>query len=125
MRTLFYSTVAALALFAPPSAHAANFVSLINDTGCNSRYSDEKKASIAAPYIGKQMTVTGTLSYISGGQVGIRVLPSTLTYDVLISLADPKAGFDLEKERTITVTFVLNNIGGCILPYVGDQGTVN
>jgi len=66
------------------------------------RYSDEKKASIAAPYIGQQMT-----------------------YDVLISLADPKAAFDLEKERTITVTFVLNRIGGCILPYAGDQGTVS
>ena len=69
----------------------------MNDTGCDSRYSNEKKESIAARYIGQQMTVTGTVEHIDNGTVGIRVSPTTLTYDVLVDLANPKATYNLEK----------------------------
>jgi hypothetical protein len=123
MNRILATTAIAFAFCAPTLAHAASdFVSVMNDTGCDSRYSDEKKANIATQYLGQPTTVTGIVTFIDNGKVGIRVLRTTLSHDVQIYLANPKAGYNLEKDRMITVQFVLKSIGGCFWPYTGDQG---
>jgi hypothetical protein len=103
---------------------AAKFQSLMQETGCKSVYSDLKKADLAAPYIGKPALVTGPISYISGGKVGITANPDTLTYDVLITFANAQDTFDLQKNQNVTVKFKFKSIGGCFLPFSGDQGQV-
>ena len=98
---------------------------MISETGCESRYSEDKKDDLfASNYEDRTMTVTGEVAYISGGQVGIKVLPSTLTYDVLIELSDANAAYDLEKEQRLSVSFKMRSAGGCFLPYSGDEGII-
>ena len=120
--------------YTPPPAPSApamaqsdtgGFTAMLGETGCDSKYSDEKKADIfEAKYKGKQMTVSGTISKVSGGEVLIRVLPSTLSYDVGVTLSDPKSAYDLQIDRRVTVRFIVRRAGGCVLPYSGDQGVL-
>ena len=103
---------------------AAKFQTLMQDTGCKSPYSDLKKADLAAPFIGKPTLVTGAISYISDGRVGIIVDPRTTTYDVLITFDNAQDTYDLQKNNTVTVKFNLQDVGGCFLPFSGDHGQV-
>ena len=107
-------------------AHASDsFKQMVAETGCDSRYSEDKKDDLfASLYEGKRMTVTGEVGYVSGGEVGIKVFPSTLTYDVLVELTDPNAAYDLEKEQRISVSFTMQSAGGCFLPFSGDEGVI-
>ena len=104
---------------------SVGFIAMLGETGCASKYSDEKKADIfEAKYKDKQMTVNGVISKVSAGEVLIKVLRSTLTYDVGVTLTDPKSAYDLQKDQRITVRFTVRSAGGCILPFSGDQGVL-
>ena len=70
------------------------------------------------------MMVTGVISSVSGGEVLIRVPPRTFSYDVRVTLSDPKSAYDLQKDQRVTVRFTVRKAGGCILPYAGDQGVL-
>jgi hypothetical protein len=103
------------------------YVTMEAETGCKSKYSEAKKADIfEAKYQGKQMVVTGRVAAVinGGGQVHVKVLPETLTYDVSIDLNDAKSGYNLEKDQSVSVRFVVKDAGGCIMPYIGDQGSL-
>jgi hypothetical protein len=117
------AATAAPTVSAPPMSSSA-FVSMMQETGCDSTYSDLKKASIAAPHIGNPAMLTAQISYISDGKVGLKVNQNTLSYDALIAFADPQDTFNLQKGRTITVKFNFTEIGGCILPFTGDGATI-
>jgi hypothetical protein len=103
---------------------AVKFQTLMQDTGCKSAYSDLKKTDLAAPYIGKPALVTGAISYISDGKVGIKVDPRTVTYDVLIAFDNAQDSYDLQKNNAVTVKFNFQDVGGCFLPFSGDHGQV-
>jgi hypothetical protein len=99
------------------------FAEMLSETGCESKYSDEKKADLfAANYKDRQMSVTGETKEIDHGEIDIRVLPSTLTFDISVTMADPKSTYDLQKGQRVTVQFIVRRAGGCILPYSGNQG---
>lgn len=66
------------------------------------------------------MTVIGKLFKAASGEVFIKVLRETLSYDISVELADPKATYDLEKDSTI----IVSGHGGCFLPYSGKDGIV-
>jgi hypothetical protein len=121
--------ISALSIVALMPAKAAPnniaFMQMLADTGCKSRYSDDKKADLfASNYKNKQMTVTGEIATLSSNDLSLKVLPATLTFDVIIKLADSKAGYDLEKGQRVTMTFVVNSAGGCLLSYSGDRGVI-
>lgn len=104
---------------------APGFEEMLTDTGCHSVNSDEKKADLfETKYKDKEMMVTGEANEVNRGEIGIRVLPSTLTFDVAVTLSDPQSTYDLQKGRRVTVRFVARTGGGCILPYSGDQGVL-
>jgi hypothetical protein len=42
------------------------------------------------------------------------------TQDLMVKFADKKTGYDLKKDVTVTVKFVMRNAGGCFLPFSGD-----
>jgi len=103
----------------------AGFTAMRAETGCDSKYSEEKKADLfEAKYKDKQMMVTGVISSVSGGEVLIRVPPRTFSYDVRVTLSDPKSGYDLQKDQRVIVRFTVRRAGGCVLPYEGDQGVI-
>jgi hypothetical protein len=107
------------------SAKANDFTKMLSDTGCNSPYSDERKADIFAQnYKNHTMTVTGEISVLENGRVALKVLPSTLTLDVSAAFADDHAGYNLTKNSRITIRFRVTDQGGCILPYYGDMAEV-
>jgi hypothetical protein len=98
---------------------------MLADTGCESRYSDDKKADLfKANYKNREMIVTGEIKSVSSGKISLKVLPSTLTSDVRIALRDPSVAYDLQKSQRLTVRFIVNLAGGCILDYSGDQGVI-
>jgi hypothetical protein len=109
----------------PAAAQEANWRALEAETGCQSRYSDDKKADIfAANYKDREMTVTGQVADVSGARVSIKILSSTLISDLRVRLSNPKAAYDLEKGQRITVRFIMRSAGGCIVDYEGDQGAI-
>jgi hypothetical protein len=106
-------------------AGGTGFAALVAETGCQSKYSDEKKADIFdAKYKDKEMTVTGEVATVGKGDLTIKILPTTLTFDLKVKLSDAKATYDLEKGQHVTVSFVMRSAGGCFLSYSGDQGVI-
>jgi len=124
--TLLVIATASIATLTPVKAATnAEFMRMLAETGCNSKYSDGKKADLFdANYKNKSMTVTGEIATLSDNDTSLKVLSSTLTFDVIIGFADPKAGYDLEKGQRITVTFNVTSAGGCFLSYRGDHGVI-
>jgi hypothetical protein len=99
------------------------FLQMLAETGCESKYSDDKKADLyATKYKGKQMTVTGEVTNSSDGKLFIKVLRSTFTNDITVTLADRKSAYDVEKGQRITVQFNVSFHGGCFLSYSGENG---
>jgi hypothetical protein len=120
----------ALATALPAAAQTSSFERMVADTGCASKYSDDKKADIFnANYKGRAITATGQIATLSSGDLSLKVLPGTMTYDILVTLRDPRAGYDLEKGQRVTVKFVVSYHGGCVLrhsdeSYIGEQGEI-
>jgi hypothetical protein len=126
MTGLLTVTATALVLTtAAVHAQAINFAGMLADTGCNSKYSDDKKADLfASKYQNREMIVTGEIASLNKGDVGLKVLRDTFTYDIAITLRDAKAAYDLEKGQRVTVQFTVDSAGGCILPYEGKNGII-
>jgi hypothetical protein len=104
---------------------ASNFKEMIAATGCKSKFSDEKKDDIfKSKYENKDMVVDGEIAEVDRGELDIKVLPSTLTFDLDVTLKDPKSTYDLQKGQSVTVRFIVRSAGGCILPYSGDEGVL-
>jgi hypothetical protein len=104
---------------------APDFQEMIADTGCNSKFSDEKKDDLfKSKYENKDMVVAGEIAELDRGKVDLKVLPSTFTFDLDVKLKDPKSTYDLQKHQTVTVRFIVRTAGGCILPYSGDHGVL-
>ena len=81
---LFASAVALISM----PASAQSFQQMDSETGCLSKYSDEKKATIfEQKYKGRQFTWSGTISQAENGDINLKMLPGTATSDLIISLA--------------------------------------
>jgi hypothetical protein len=98
---------------------------MVTDLGCKGKWSDDKKQAIFnSDYKDKLTTITGKVVKAGDGEVELAVLKSTLTYDLQVKLTDARAAYDLEKDQIITVRFVPTSLGGCILPFRGDEGVI-
>ena len=101
------------------------FESLVEETGCESTYSDEKKVDLfSTKYKDKEMTVTGLVAKVSRGYVMLKILPSSMKFDLRIKLNDPKSGYHLETGQHATIRFIVRTAGDCFLFYSGDQGVI-
>src|SRR5262249_10613165 len=103
----------------------AEFVRLINETGCESKYNDDKKEYLfRTNYLNKEMTVSGEFKNSDKGDIYLKLLPSTLTYDIVVKLRNPQAAFDIKRGQRVAVTFQVKRQGGCILGFRGDNGVI-
>jgi hypothetical protein len=126
---LFLTTAALLALAAPAMGQNARsntaFMQMIAEVGCDSKYSDDKKADMYEQHWkGKQMTVTGEISTVKGGTVSVKILRTTLTSDVQVKMKNSRDAYDLEQGQRVTLTFNVSYHGGCILSFSGDNGVL-
>jgi len=115
----------AIAAASIPTA-ADGLALIIANTGCKSSYSDDKKTDIFdRQYKDHLVRGTGKIVRLDKSSLGLQVNPGSLTQDVEITLRDPGAGYALQKDAIVRVTFRMLRMGGCFLAYGGDLGEVN
>ena len=115
-----FTTAAAAAQSTP-----APFLNVLNDTGCTSRYTEAKRADLFEAMKGASLFASGEVADVTDdGRVLLKVLRGTLSFDLSVTLADKRAGYDLEKGQRVMVTFTLTRHGGCFLPFGGKDGIV-
>jgi hypothetical protein len=129
MKTKLVFAVIGLALAMASSANAQQvnvaFATMLNETGCESKYNDDKKAFLfQRDYLNREMTIVGEFKNADKGNIYVKVLPSTLTFDVIVRLRNPQDAFDLERGQRVIVKFQVSSHGGCILSYQGTNGTL-
>jgi hypothetical protein len=123
MKKLLIAT--ALLALATPALAATTAREVIRETGCDSRFSDEKKEDLfKAKYKGQRIVAAGTVAMLKDGQVNLKLLSTTLTFDVRIHMRDERATYDMEKGSKVTIEFTANSNGGCVLSLSGDDGVV-
>lgn len=122
------SPPAAAIASAPPVADQPPnkaFKQMVADTGCASKYTDEKKAHIfATQWKGVRMTVAGEIARASKGEIQVRLMRDTLIADVAVTLTDRNATFNLEREQYVIVSFDVTGHGGCVFKYRGNNGVI-
>lgn len=120
----FFATFASLSRAGAQTPNAA-FQQMLAETGCTSKYSDDKKADIyASRWKGKQMTVIGEIATLKDGDVSIKILRSTLTFDIVVEMQNKRDAYDLEKGERAMLTFNVSSHGGCFLSYHGNNGVL-
>ena len=99
--------------------------SMVDETGCNSQYSDERKLDLyRTKYDEHPMTVVGKIETLDKGKVELKVNPNTLTFDVMVTMRDPSVTYNLLKGTLVTMTFTVSYHGGCFLSYSGRDGVI-
>lgn len=105
--------------------NSSDFATVVNDTGCKSPYSEERKEELFnSDYRDHRMQVSGQIVTLNNGSASLKVLPTSILQDIVIEFADKDAGYNLTNGSWITVSFRMTREGGCFLPYSGDLGKV-
>ena len=99
MKTYVAAAAAGLCLATP--ALAQSYQQMDQQVGCDSKYSDDKKEAIFDQnYKDHTFTWSGTVERVSGGDVAVKVLPDTFSYDFAVKLADESAAFTRAAPQT-------------------------
>lgn len=107
-----------------PIISNANFDQVEADTGCSSKYSEEKKRSLFGEiYVNKQFTWIGKVVRSDQGNVWLN-MSDALIGDLIVTLSDKRQGDDLKNGDMIMIKFILDSSGGCFLPFKGENGIV-
>jgi len=94
-----------------------DFPTLVAETGCDSAYSEQKKADKFAPFKNKAVIVTGEIAKVDDdGDIDLKMLSKTFTYDLRVTPKNRQDSYDLEKGEIVTVAFIMRRAGGCFLP---------
>ena len=68
-------------------------------------------------YKGKTFRWSGTVRNPSRGSTFLDI--DGRLSDLRIYFNDGQTGYDLLKDQTITVVFMMHEMGGCVLPFIG------
>jgi hypothetical protein len=102
-----------------------DFATIVGNTGCQSRFSDDKKADLFGNlYKDHAMTFSGEILTLDSGKAGLKLLPASLTPDLFVRFRDPAAGYSLHKGDAIQVQVRMTLAGGCVLAYHADDGVI-
>jgi hypothetical protein len=98
---------------------------MVSTLGCNGKWSDDKKKAVFdSDYKDKLTTITEKIAKAGDGTVDLKVLPSTLTYDIQVRMANAGDTYSLNKDEVVTFKFVPTMLGGCILSFDGKEGVI-
>jgi len=92
--------------------------------GCDHKSSDDQVAEMFEALKGKLVVATGEVTKAAQGEIWLKVRPTTLIGDLIVTMADKRSTYDLEKGRTISVRFNLKTHGGCLMPFSGNNGVI-
>lgn len=105
-------------------ASNATFRAVELRTGCDSKYSDEKKADIFnSEYKNHWMTWRGVVVLADSSSASLN-LNSIGVQDLTVDFANKNDGYNLENGSTIKVRFLMKKSGGCFLPYYGTNAEI-
>lgn len=105
-----------------PSSNQS-FAEVDAEVGCGSNYSDAKKKDIfESQYKNHWFTWTGKVALADAGSVSIDIDGNL--QDIAVDLAGENAGYDVVKDSTLTVRFLMKTPGGCFLPFSGEHGEI-
>ena len=95
------------------------------EVGCSSKHGDDKKENtFNENYQNKWMTFEGMVANIDGDILGMKCNILSIVDDVNIKFEDEKEIYDLTIGSYVKVKFAMRELGGCFLPYSGDQGQI-
>ena len=101
-----------------------SYARIDSEVGCESKYSDQKKMDIFnSKYKGKSFRWSGRVNNPERGSTSLDI--DGRLSDLRIYFSDGQTGYDLLKDQTITVVFVMNELGGCFLPFIGRNAYID
>ena len=101
-----------------------SFSTVDSEVGCYSKYSKNKTRSIFAKrYNNHWMTWKGTVVVAESNNVHLNLNISPVQ-DLAVDFEKKGAGYDLEKGQIITVKFLMTSLGGCFMPFGGEQAII-
>jgi ribosomal protein L37E len=102
----------------------ATYWDVTSKTGCESKYSDAKKADIFnSEYKNHWFTWKGVVELADASSASLN-LDGKGIQDLKVEFANSNAGYNLNKGSVITVKFLMKTSGGCVLPYSGTGGEI-
>jgi len=105
------------------SYSSASYAEVDREVGCSSKYSDDKKDDIfKSKYKNKRMTWSGEVVLAEADEASLNI-DGKGTQDLAVDFADSNAGYNLNKGDRISVSFVMRHMGGCFLPFSGDNAS--
>jgi len=105
-------------------ASSASYSQVDSAVGCDSKYSDDKKDDVFnSRYKNHWFTWTGVVFLAESDEASLNI-DGFGTQDLQVDFVDQNAGYDLVKDSTITVKFLMKTAGGCYLPFSGDKAVI-
>lgn len=102
-----------------------SFRTVNNNVGCMSKFSERKKDDLwRQKFDNHYFTWNGEITLISDDALQLKFLEATWTSDLLIEMRDESVLYDLLVGDRLTVEFRMTSVGGCFLPFMGDDGII-
>ena len=102
----------------------ASYDEINSEVGCDSKYSDDKKEDLFnRNYKNHWMTWRGVVVLSEADEASLNI-DGIGTQDLKVDFANPKAGYDLNKDTVISVKFLMKRAGGCFLPFSGERAVI-
>jgi hypothetical protein len=115
-KIFFLLWLASVTAYADPTQ---NYEEADKEVGCNSPYTKAKQADLFnGAYKDKTFQWVGEIVAISPAQVSLN-MDGKVGVNLRASFSDSKAGYDLKKGDSITLQFVMKNVGNCFVPFIG------
>jgi rhodanese-related sulfurtransferase len=102
----------------------ASYEDLNIEVGCGGTYSDYMKDGFfKSRYKNHRMIWSGEVVFAKADKVSLNI-DGKGTRNLLVTLANKMAGFNLEKGNLVTVNFVMKKRGDCTQPFIGEKATI-
>ena len=102
----------------------ASYSQVNSVVGCESKYSDDKKEDVfSSRFKNHWFTWSGVVVLAESDEASLNI-DGFGTQDLQVDFADKNAGYNLVKDSTITVKFLMKTAGGCYLPFSGDKAVI-
>lgn len=103
---------------------AASFDEVNNQTGCDSKFIEQKKEDIfTSKFKDHWMTWSGKVFHAEPESVSLDMNGKGI-HELQAVFADPRAGYDILIGSEVKVKFILRSQGGCLLPFNGEMAEI-
>jgi hypothetical protein len=100
-----------------------DFATIVKQTGCGSNR--DGAVIFDSRYKDRLMIAAGEIVDIHNGSIGLKLLPTTRTYDVRVKLGMTSEAERLRIGQHITISFMMRRPGTCWWGYIADEGHIH